>query len=696
MQFVLTSATLGDEENATEKVAQFATDLTGVTFYEDDVLQGETIDSFKSELKEDISLEKLGEIIEESGGINGWNEVLFNAEELWKKIISAGLTIARPEEFTTRKILYDLLSEYGLLAKIHDFCRRRPATNAEICKELQVGDNSVVRTSITWLVTMGAHARKTPDSAPLLPMRLHFFARGLAGATVCLNSKCPDHQGTQNWSQFFLEDCNSCPTCEQKVLPISTCVHCGLPVHKIFIENGKWKKMSNPFADDPSAKFLTWFSDWDDDDFLEDGKEGEEAIDESAGQFAYLCTSCGSYSESERQEPCCETSTVHRLRIINEYIAGEHLKKCPRCSGSSGGFDSVLRNFVTAEDAPTAVLAEGIVRNLPIDNKDDTRSVLPANGRNLLVFSDSRQRAAFFSPYLTQTTAESAYLGPLLAAITKIEKSEGEPIDFVGIADQYVRDIGSFPVAVLKSKEDGEEYYKIIPRREVRSNHKREIKKEVELALYKNFCSSKKQKKNLEGVGLATILVDFNESDEEIFTKKVPELFKDNKKFGKQVILSLLQLFLDRKAVEFPDHITARDISRLSVGPDAFTFHRSLSGKIDKRLRYRWNPYNAPTSSQKNAVRTSRQLSILAKVLKKDKNSDQVYLSALLDNIWDCLIEGLLAKTQWPGEFRLNPDCLQVSQNNIQWRFCDQCGVINSLDEIYSCLNGDCPVHRGR
>ena len=60
---------------------------------------------------------------------------------------------------------------------------------------------------------------------------------------------------------------------------------------------------------------------------------------------------------------------------------------------------------------------------------------------------------------------------------------------------------------------------------------KREIKKEVELALYKNFCSSKKQKKNLEGVGLATIQVDFNEYDEKLFTNNIPELFNNNEFF---------------------------------------------------------------------------------------------------------------------------------------------------------------------
>jgi Lhr-like helicase len=688
VQFVLTSATLGNEENITEKVAQFATDLTGVEFQKEDILQGEVVDSFSKSLKEPFSISELGVLIEKTGGINGWNEVLFNPDSLWKKVEKAGFTVEKPEKFSTKKILFNLLSEYAPLAKIHDYCREKPSTVGEICNILGVEENKLTQTAITWLVTMGTHAKKSADSSPLLPMRLHFFCRGLAGATVCMNTDCPNSVTVegQKWSKFFLEDCNTCPECEHKVLPISTCVHCGMPAHKIYIQDGKWHKMPDPVVTEQQSQILTWMDDLDEDNLAED----EEKEIDTSKQFAYLCFSCGSYNKDLSDEKCCKNSAVRKLRIVNTNIKDGNLKKCPRCGGSSGGFDSVLRNFVTFEDAPTAVLAETVMRNLPIDTENPERNNLPANGRNLLVFSDSRQRAAFFAPYLTQTTAESAYLGPLKEAIEKAEDREGRPVCYDEIANEYVRRITNLPVAVIKNKKDGEEYFDLILKKQIRSKHKSEIKKEVELALYKNFCSSKKMKTTLEGVGIATARIDFNESEKEQFCKTVPELFEKSESFGEQAILAFIDVFLTRKAIEFPDYITAKDVSRLNVGPDAFTFHYQPEGKIYNRLRYRWNPYKAPSRSKKNAIRTSRQLSILCKILKKDKLVDEGVLSSILERIWECLTDGILCETQWPGEFRLDPDCLQVTQKDINWYFCDICGRITSLGELGCCLNIDC------
>jgi len=692
LQFILTSATLGDEEKGMKKITSFACDLTGGEFEENDILQGEVIDSFSQDLKETKDLEKIGKAIESTGGINGWNEVITNPEDLWKKIIQAEFEIQTPPQpFTTRKILYDLLSDSSILAKIHDFCREEPATVEVLCDKLNVVDSDMVRTGIIWLVTMGTHARKSDDSAPLLPMRFHFFCRGLSGATVCVNPNCNEQGSDQDekWSKFFLEDCNHCPGCEKKVLPISTCVHCGMPAHKIYIQEKKWGKSQKSFEDDQSALILTWDTQINEDIVEEKGIEQEgEVKDEN--QYAYLCLSCGDYNNLYPKEVCCKQKKIIKMVVIKDSVTNGNLKKCPRCGGASGRFESVLRDFITAEDAPTAVLAESILRNLPISDNEE-RNRLPANGKNLLVFSDSRQRAAFFAPYLSQTSAESAYLGPLLQAIRDAEnEAGGYPVSFDEISSAYWRNLRKQPVAVIRNKNSIEQYFELILTRNLRGKHQREIKREVEYVLYKNFCASKKQNNNLRGVGLATIGIDFNPNDLDCLNKKIPQLFKESEKFGKQVFEALLEIFLERKVIKFPEHITAKDISNLDVGPDGFTFHRNLSGIVDNRMRFRWNPYKAPNNSRKNAIRTSRQLNILCKILKKDKLQDEEYLSSLLENIWDCLIEGILYETDWAGEFRLDPDCLQVTQKNIQWSVCPQCGQISALNEVECCLNGDC------
>jgi len=483
LQFILTSATLGDEEDSIEKVASFASDLTGSSFESDDVLQGAKVDSFRKELIDYFTLEEIGKAVQNTGDISGWNEVLDDPEKLLKKMKEAGFKAEISHSNTTQEMLYELLSSSAHLAKIHDLCRETPATETRLCEELNVEENDLVKIGIVWLVTMGTHARKTPDVAPLLPMRFHFFTRGLAGATICMNPECSSLENDSNeaWSRFILEDINNCPDCEKKVLPISTCVHCGLPAHKIFLKGNKWNKTPEPFEDEQPALILTWCRDLGEEAFE---KEQEDESEEQKEQFAYLCLSCGEYKNIPFTDDCCANSNICKLHVVTEGVSNGLLKKCPRCGGASGSFDSVLRDFTTAEDAPTAVLAESIIRNLPIP-KDQDRNVLPANGRNLLVFSDSRQRAAFFAPYLSQTTAESAYQGPLLAAIRSAENLEGEPVSFDDISNAYWRLVESQPVAVIRNKDSGEDFFELIPKKKIRKKHKRAIQKEVELALYK-------------------------------------------------------------------------------------------------------------------------------------------------------------------------------------------------------------------
>ena len=95
LQFILTSATLGDEEDSLEKVAKFASDLTGTTFDSSDILQGEMINSFRDELTDSFSLEEIGQVIDNTGGINGWNELLNQPESLMVKLEKAGFNIKR-------------------------------------------------------------------------------------------------------------------------------------------------------------------------------------------------------------------------------------------------------------------------------------------------------------------------------------------------------------------------------------------------------------------------------------------------------------------------------------------------------------------------------------------------------------------------------------------------------------------------
>lgn len=684
LRFILTSATLGSKgEDTPAAIARFAENLTGSPFTIKDVLQGETVDYFVDEeyLKDMPSLDEIVGLFSSKDEFDKWTGALNDPDRLIEIFEKTGLRIASADKKFSEvsRILYEVLSKHSSLAKVYKNCRERPISLTGLCESLGLDkQDEVSLRTVRWLITMGAYARKSRDSAPLLPTRLHFFARGLAGATICMHTGCPDraNHGKARWSSLFLEDIRECTHCGKRVLPILTCFHCGLPVIRIFLGEHKWGKRSQ-FYSEPNARLLTWS-----DELFDTDDENEPDADENG---VHLCLNCGGYSDSEKLS-CCTDTDIITLRRIPNHSENGNLSRCPCCNGGKGGYDSVLREFRTHENAPTAVLSEIVIRNLPFKK---SKEHLPANGRNLLVFSDSRQRAAFFAPYLYQTMAETAYFQPLKEAIARAEKKEGRPVTIKETAQEYMRQIMKMGTVVLRKRDESEEYFKLIPRGKLRSAHKSAIQKEAEITLYRNFCSSFKQRTTLHGMGIAFLVTDFNDEEKESIPKAIPELFENGPERGWQAILALVNVFVQRMAVGFPDFITAKMLT--GYGKDIYTFHRTESGSINRRHRYRWNPYNAPKNSKKNAVAKSLQLNILSKFLVLDKNRDEARLSNILDNIWDSFRDGILEETEnWPGEYRIAPECLNISQKNV-WFRCDKCGCLTTLGKIGICLNPGCP-----
>lgn len=683
LQFILTSATIGGGDDAKNKIARFASDLTGSSFTSDSVITGETVHSFSNAPREKPSLPELVKAVGRDD-FSKWETALSDEKMMMEMLIYAGFSISDGGKGSVAKILFAALHDYAPLANIHDYCKSEPAEIAELAEKLALAqDDLACCNTVRWLVTMGAYGRKGQGYAPLLPTRLHFFCRGLSGATVCLNEACDAKASHPNtgWSDFFLEDRTVCD-CGAEVLPLLTCVHCGFPVIKVYDVDGNWKKHQYPEPDIiPRIRLLTWSED------IDASEQDEMEEDSERSDIFTLCLACKSIAHGKVTTGCCDKKLIRYLYSIEPDEKG-HLPKCPSCGGSKGSFDSVLREFRTSEDAPTAVLAETTIRNLPFENNSE-RSRLPANGRNLLVFSDSRQRAAFFAPYLLQTTAETAYMGPLEKAIERAEEREGRPVSFDEVAQEYERRLSEMDIIVVRKREDDNDYYELVPKAGARTQQRSDAKKEAERTLYRHFCSSNKQKTTMQGMGIASLCIDFTEEERNRFQKEIPELFSDGLRKGMQAIQALIDVFVQKKAVDFPDYVMVNpDI--VSYGAELYTFHLADGGKRGNRQVLRWNPYRAADRSRKNAVRLSRQLDLLCKILRLDKNRDSEKLEELMTRIWDSLKDGLLVeKPSFPGEYRINKDCLQLTKK-ATWFSCSRCGRVTSLGELAVCTMTGC------
>jgi len=687
LQYILTSATMGDEPRATAAITRFAADMTGGEFQDQNVLRGQTVHEFAEELTDEPGREVLAAVGADGQGFSAWSEALSDADALAAKLRDVGLAAPENPSVEPSRLLFDLFCRSEVLRRIHEHASRSPSSFADLCKLVGLPETEESYRAIQWLIAIGAYARQSPDSAPLLPTRLHFFFRGLAGGTVCLYDKCPgrDAHPETGWSEFFLEDRSRCEYCSSLVLPISTCVHCGLPLCRVYLEDDKWRPSSIPNVP-PEARLLTWTPEVgdDDDESEDDGKDG-------TSRCAHVCVGCGQYWEPEDDvTACCADQLVVSLSLVNADDGEGNLRTCPQCGGGSGSFyPSVFRDLRTQEEAPTAVLAETVIRNLPYDAEDEDKAALPANGRNLLVFSDSRQRAAFFAPYLRQTTLETAFLGPIKSAIENAEANNGRPVTIEETAQEFLRGLSEMPMVVVKKRDQhGIESYDLVSRRRLRSADRSAVKREAEIVLYQHFCSSPNQKTTLKGMALATTELDLTEDDLDEFPRAVPELFARGEAAGWAAVQALVELLVQQTAIDFPSHITRRDIR--PYGPDASTFHLSRNERNRGRQIRRWDPYAAPPRSYRNAVARSRQLAILTRLLDLDADRDAKVLEALLISFWGVVKESMLNEMEGcPGEYRLDPNVLLLTTQS-QWHLCEQCGAVTSLGALGFCLGKGC------
>ncbi|MFT6533946.1 MAG: plasmid stabilization system protein ParE [Limimaricola cinnabarinus] len=93
---------------------------------------------------------------------------------------------------------------------------------------------------------------------------------------------------------------------------------------------------------------------------------------------------------------------------------GRYLKRCVACNHLSTRYLEPVTTVRPGDEALAAVAAQTLLEALP---KNDSGLNPPLAGRNLLVFSDNRQDAAFFAPFFERTSREQAVRAAMLRAV---------------------------------------------------------------------------------------------------------------------------------------------------------------------------------------------------------------------------------------------------------------------------------------
>ena len=280
------------------------------------------------------------------------------------------------------------------------------------------------------LVDLGVAAKHAEDDAPVIPARYHFFLRALEGAFVCLHPEHPPDQPA-----LLLDRHEVCPGCRLKgrevvMFELGVCRRCGAEYAVGELERGEegqiTLKPAKATSERPDRVLLgeTVADEQDDED--ETVAAGEESDIAVAGR---LCPECGTVNEGNASGCRCASPPAPLTVAIAKPAHAQSARRCLHCARRSSGDDVVYR-FVTGVDAPVTVVATDLYQELPA-SEDATARHETGEGRKLLTFSDSRQDAAFFAPFLERTYSRAVERGLVARGLGKLQDQDPRLMDLV-------------------------------------------------------------------------------------------------------------------------------------------------------------------------------------------------------------------------------------------------------------------------
>jgi superfamily II DNA/RNA helicase len=264
----------------------------------------------------------------------------------------------------------------------------------------------------------------------------HLFVRNPGGAFICLSNSHPD--GSTRIRLQSNRNCDSCRDAglESRLAELGACRKCG-------VEYLIGKKIANGELvivdeSDENAQFFRIASaridSWDEQDkFLADVEESDDT-DDSPGSVQPLisqwwCVNCSALSASQSCG-CGHTCNVELMEALRPNKIGK--LKCDKCGspGERSPFGPILRP-VSGVDALTSVITTALYQNLPVEE-----NLSGAGNRKLLAFSDNRQDAAYFAPYLKSSYFDLLRRRVIFKALDDLDSSpySNSPYDLQQLA----------------------------------------------------------------------------------------------------------------------------------------------------------------------------------------------------------------------------------------------------------------------
>lgn len=316
----------------------------------------------------------------------------------------AASSVPMPDAEALSKALYRLLEGDERLVRLRDACENG-AVSLDQLQRLVFSEDPPTGLDPRLLALVSLASRANSGAQPprsLLRARYHFMLRALEGGFVCFG------EHAHGSPRLHLHRRTTCEVHgrDHKTFEVGVCRRCGHVVIVGSLERDPNTHRDVVSSDDPTQDALldeperlrrvflslaqpaTQQADEDELETLESAMLAGDA------EKVKLCVRCGTLRESDAGEfcPCEQLADVRDAYKLP--AKGVDLKACPSC-GAHAQQRELLQRLYTGTDEPVAEIASTLYQSA---NRDHVKTGV--DRQKLLTFSDSRQDAAFFAPYL--------------------------------------------------------------------------------------------------------------------------------------------------------------------------------------------------------------------------------------------------------------------------------------------------------
>lgn len=296
--------------------------------------------------------------------------------------------------------LYEKLSDYPPMLELIKVCSGKGVAFKEIANLIFEGVSQEEAEQATEiLLVLGALAR-SKEGKVLLPARVHLFFRGINGLYACINPNCKDNHEVMGIKIGHIDQTPrfTCPECGGRMFELIGDRRCGTLFIRAYKESSDygystflWQENSNLIND--STEMHLWLAPKGRTDIFKEEVKKSKAKTESI--FGYINSLTGILYEGEEFENNDEFIRVLIPKVCNKGEKIYTFNTCPNC----GKEHNKPTPFKVKGNEPFANLIIEQLVSQPVKN-----SHLKNEGKKVLLFSDSRQRAATLARDLTIAT----------------------------------------------------------------------------------------------------------------------------------------------------------------------------------------------------------------------------------------------------------------------------------------------------